>query len=56
MKYKKVLIIESLFVEEIQKLNTASKSCATQLKDITSNAKELYSQQKTIRHDLLEDL
>ena len=43
MKYGKVLIIESLSVEEIQKLNTATKSCATQLKDIALEAKELLS-------------
>jgi len=44
MEYKESLIIESLSVEEISKLNIATKRCATQLKDITSNAQELLSQ------------
>ena len=43
MEYKKVLIIESLSVEEIHKLNIATKRCATQLKGIASDAEELLS-------------
>ena len=44
MKYKESLVIESLSVEEIRKLNTTTKRCVAQLKDITSNAQEFLSQ------------
>jgi len=44
MEYKESLIVESLSVEEISKLNIATKRCATQLKNITFNAQELLSQ------------
>lgn len=39
----KVLLIESLSIDTILKLNTSTKRCATQLREISSNAEELLS-------------